>query len=528
MVSPSCKYIIIDIGGVLETLSGSPTDRDFVLKDVGGIFQITMNGVDIAKKLTELEKYNYRVAFHSKAKREDQLNQYSLIRKAAEKKGVNFPQVDVMAVHDDIEFSRFTCDNPHLSKSKHPDPVIQIAGYEHDLDDKACVRRALQKALNIKDSERKLHYILDDGEPIIEAAEKEGWNAFLIDDNKQPLHRAIDKIYEKVINEAKQEEAKAALPTTYLNEMYKQSINPKEWQSDIVVDSKKFEPIAGGQRPDSEKFSAGIFKEVGTGKEWLGEADHSQDNELLPEASACMQRVAADIYGCFGANVVKIDLSMQGICGVEDYEIENTEVVHTMIERLPDLLIYKGQTKEKLDITNPNPDGEVLLKNGKKVPEQGLGQILAVATFINEKEPLGLRGENIGFILGEVYAKTYKIRFGDAFEEEKNEKPRTIRVGRNPEKDVILFDSLPPRTKEEFLITVDKIVDADEKVLQGFFKREGLDNFDIYYDFYEGRLTKNLLARKRKLEKEYENDLKALREKHKQILESLQSLENID
>src|SRR5690606_29941422 len=113
--------------------------------------------------------------------------------------------------------------------------------------------------------------------------------------------------------------------------------------------------------------------------------------------------------------------------------LEGKETIHVMSELLEDFKTYKEAFGETFNIACPNPDMKIVLPNGEKIPEKGLGNVLAVATLINDIDVIGGNGGNIGYqIISHPmhgkYAQTIKIDPGEAFAINKVSNKRRIRV----------------------------------------------------------------------------------------------------
>ena len=56
----------------------------------------------------------------------------------------------------------------------------------------------------------------------------------------------------------------------------------------------------GKPRLAGSSFSSGIFRDISTGKEWIGKSDQCKSIESS-EAIACKEKIASDIYAFYGA-----------------------------------------------------------------------------------------------------------------------------------------------------------------------------------------------------------------------------------
>lgn len=193
------KYLFLDHGGVLDGSFSEekPSNDDLLLDQVEGYYQVIKNGVLLVKQLNLLvSSYGYEIVFHSKSKEADQMSLLNSIRVACSNKDLAFPNITAMAVRDAKEFNGVESENPVIIKNrKHG---IWIAGYDKELDGKACVRNALSKLLSISEISRKRHYILDDGASVICRANLEGWSSIRIGTEAEDvgLDKAIDMIFQ--------------------------------------------------------------------------------------------------------------------------------------------------------------------------------------------------------------------------------------------------------------------------------------------------------------------------------------------
>ena len=199
-------------------------------------------------------------------------------------------------------------------------------------------------------------------------------------------------------------------------------------------------------------------------------------------ALALKERIAADIYAFYGVQVPKIDLSLQKMTNVIDFEgVEGKESVHVMSELLDDFTTYKEAFGEGFKLSRKM---EIVLPNGERIPERGLGKILAVATLINDIDVIGRSGSNIGYQIKSYshegkYAQTIKIDPGEAFAINEVSGKTKIRVAftGTPADTEIDFDELPAGAKKEFLTTLYQISKTSEAIFRGFFAQEGAHDF---------------------------------------------------
>lgn len=298
-------------------------------------------------------------------------------------------------------------------------------------------------------------------------------------------------------------------------------ISNSPWLDPIKRRDKHFVNTGKPRFPCSNSLSSGIFREIATSKEWLGKS--STSNAKLAEALAIKERIAADIYAYFGVKVPKIELSLQKMTNVVEVPgVEGKESMHVMSELFENFRTYKEAFGENFKLSSPNPNQEIVLADGTRIPERGLGNILAVATLINDIDVLGSGGGNIGFqiishpIEG-AYAQSIKIDPGEAFAMNDASGNRKIRVAftGTPKETELNFEDLPNGTKKEFLLTLFKIMETNEATFRGFFIREGAHHFVTYNQLTIEELTKLLLERKAEMiqaYREYLDDTRKLLE----------------
>lgn len=192
------KYLILDHGGVLdgEITLEAPQANDLLIAQIDeGTFQVLKDGVKIVKALNELvNNWEYQLAFHSKNTERSQLELLRKLQQACALKGLTFPKVVAMAARDPSLYSGVSPNHPQI----HNHNGMLIAGYDLEEDGKACVRKALMRALNIAPGDINNHIIIDDGAPVIAAATKEGWQGFRVGDLS--LSQIIHQIYSSAIN----------------------------------------------------------------------------------------------------------------------------------------------------------------------------------------------------------------------------------------------------------------------------------------------------------------------------------------
>jgi hypothetical protein len=197
------KYLMIDNGGVLDgVITYEICDEDLLLQEIDdGLFQALKDGIQIINQLNELvNNYDYEIVFHSKNQADGQLDLLNILRIACDKKGLIFPKLKAMAARDPKKYAGVTSNEPYIEivKETANENKILVAGYDLELDGKACVRQALSKLLNIAVTDRAKHVVLDDGPSVIDKAKEEGWIAYQVDE-MHSLSKIINNIYQEVI-----------------------------------------------------------------------------------------------------------------------------------------------------------------------------------------------------------------------------------------------------------------------------------------------------------------------------------------
>jgi WD40 repeat protein len=278
----------------------------------------------------------------------------------------------------------------------------------------------------------------------------------------------------------------------------------------------------GKLRPGGASFSMGIFRDA-QGAEWVGKTGctYSFDpsevrvNEARTAASACKEKIARDIYAFYGANVPEIALSRQQLsqpqfpCDTDEYAI------HVMSRWMADFSTYEKGCRGSF--FQADEEHHVLvLADGRRVRERGLGHVLAVASFINDVDVMGGAGGNIGFQIvpdtdGAVYAKTIKIDSGEAFNTDVvlAQDRRVLRIATvgDTAQIEVSFEDLPPQTQREFLRTLHDIKNTAPAMLMGFFTRRGGHPFILSFGRTVEELTAQLSQRRTQLLALYAEDL---------------------
>ena len=543
------KYFIIDPQHVLagEVMTHASHPDDIVLTEIDtGIRIVLKQGLQIIRYLKNLtEEHDFELAFNSRLTEVEQFELLNCLDQACRNQGlIEFPKVTAMTVKDTRVFKNVDIKTSVIIKNR--DHGIWITGYDLDSygDDCADERlNALSELLEIKELERQKSIVISNKSSIAKINEKKGWRTY--SSSSLSIKDILKEVLESLESQENQEKRKIVLdPDTLGTASRKFNSNESEgilsslekeenikdarnekgnslpvWQRPIVRRDHNFRNT-GKKRPAGSSVSSGIFEEIPTQKEWLGKADIHLDKKERAEAFACKERIASDIYAYYGANTPRIELSKQRVTNAIP-ELENIELVHTMSELIPGFKTYQDFCGKQFIPTAPNPKQQIKSADGSEIfPERGLGQILAVAVLINDIDVIGGSGGNIGFRVledadGSKYAKTIKIDPGEAFYTERNlssEKERAIRVRTSGEKERLWlhYDNLPLGTKQEFLMTVHKILRTTQATFRGFFARPGAHHFTAYFNSTVGDLTNFLVERQGKLKTEYGSDIELL------------------
>ena len=185
--------------------------------------------------------------------------------------------------------------------------------------------------------------------------------------------------------------------------------------------------------------------------------------------------------------------------------------------------------KPTYDGTQPNLNGTIHLPDGKIIPEQGLGAILAVAAFINDVDVIG-NGNNIGYQImskedGQVYAKTVKIDPGEAFNVMQDIVPpaRHIRIALQALPNTLAFDTLPEQTRNEFMLTLHAILDSNEQEIARFFNRRGGEYFLLRDGRSVQNMTEQLMVKQQLLRTHYATELRQTQGHYQQLCQEQRS-----
>jgi hypothetical protein len=201
------RYILMDHGGVLEGeySDQAPLDNDILIKQLSEEdFMVLKDGVDVIKDLIHLvENCNCILLFHSKNKMKEQFQLINYLKKGCDLKGLKMPEIPSIAVYDKVVYNGYSCDNPEVKDEKNiwdTDKVVQVAGYGTELYGKECIRMAISSLYKIDNSSRHLHFIVDDGDKVIDKANQDGWNGCLV--GIVVLRDVVKEIRRKIENEA--------------------------------------------------------------------------------------------------------------------------------------------------------------------------------------------------------------------------------------------------------------------------------------------------------------------------------------
>ena len=208
--------IMIDHGGVLDFHSKYAHEvlpTDFVLVNDDGLATFMPDGAATIRLFNFLAAQpDVILVFHSKNKAAEQWRIVEGIRAAIDdhnpKNSDNlvYPNFTAMVDADAIAHAGSSPDEPKVSYSEKYG--MRVIGYDPDTYDqcegKSSVRQAIASVYAIEESERENHYVLDDGKPIFQKAEKEGYKAFLIgsDESCLSLLNALSEIAQEIAFDA--------------------------------------------------------------------------------------------------------------------------------------------------------------------------------------------------------------------------------------------------------------------------------------------------------------------------------------
>lgn len=470
------RFLFFDHGGVLDGsfIEGNPTNKDLVLTKVEGMFQIIKNGVEIVKQLNSLVSlHGYQIIFHSKNKETEQLHMLSLIQKACYRVKLTFPKITAMAVRDTIEFNGVESENPAIIKNKQHG--IWIAGYDKELDGKACVRNALSKLLFISETSRKQHFIFDDGPSVVNIANKEGWSTYLIGDQFEAvtLDKAVDSIYQLEI-QSKQQNSFAVISTDEFILNNKLTKENSAFTRHFHNSSNKIEYIG----KCSQKSIGGTSFENGKLIQLKGDS-FNEYNELL----------ALKLYALFGVitpkNVVlsqqKLSKDVMYMYGAPD---ENEPRLHLMTSYVEGLKVVDDHfLLEYLNFQKLSNNSYYKIRD---LPLKGLGRAFAVAKLLLDFDFFN-RGR-MGYIF-DSFSWSYVIVIIDAED--------ALDFSKSDKYFSILFDELNYLDQQEFELAEKDILKVSDEEISSVFRPVIAD-----YPEFENKLNFLLEWRKSKFSDE--------------------------
>lgn len=241
--------------------------------------------------------------------------------------------------------------------------------------------------------------------------------------------------------------------------------------------------LTGDPRPGGSSGSMGVFTRGG--KRYIGKADLAENFEATYKA-ALQEICANDIYAFYGCHAQKLILSKRAWvreAGSIDF-VEYCgfpEPMHLMTEWIEHFSPFQAHLIEGL---RHHPELPVFLYHTPDgvLEVRGLGQILAVALWLNDIDCLGNAGANVGFTVMHnednvpIALQSIKIDPQYSFSPIGEAVVRALRngeifVGTTTR---IHFADLPEATKAEFLEATRMILDTPEEQICSFFTREGL------------------------------------------------------
>ena len=540
---PRTKYLILhQLGAIEEIPLRQSTHDDLVLKPLENNHFLTFkNGIHIMKLFALLTtRFEFRLVIETNNEEEEQLELLNLLKKACRKKSLAFPIIQALAIHSGKTFRNVQCDDPVLVRDRRHG--IWIAGYGRGKEDKSCARKAVSKLLSISESSRSNHYVFDDSSVVIDQAKLEGWKTCVIREDF-PIDRALNKILENAVagslletnEEAKDPSEEMGLQDSELSMGRRKSSRKgpgrkitldqaiNELKSQILPELSSKEMISNKQigfetagtdlfeyKEEIESkvkssFIEARFKNVLTGKEWIGKTDLSDPVQW--EVFAFRAKVAREIYNFYGACV-------QNIESITYTKPQGKACVYLLSESHPELISYKAFCDGNFDIFQLNKGRELVSADGRKLPERGLGTILAVAMLLGDTNAIGTNCENTGlFILrdpdDQEYARTVKLHPGIFSENSSVWKQKAIPVG--IEKDIEILSltlaNLPSETQKEFLTTLKRIIETSEATFRGFFEPNFCKGDKLNFVLARDEELKKLLERRNQLRLTFKDEL---------------------
>lgn len=171
----SKQFLMLDPSGIFggEWTPDLPGPNDLLLEKKSNGYVILKNGVLIIDKLNQLvDHYNYHLVFHSQATEEEQISRLILLKRACQKKQIQFPRITAMSVCDP-KFDAHAIEDPFPAFQEEHE--IQIAAYSKDEPDKTNSRKILSTLLGIRTQEREESIIFDEDKSVVAKAEREGY-----------------------------------------------------------------------------------------------------------------------------------------------------------------------------------------------------------------------------------------------------------------------------------------------------------------------------------------------------------------
>lgn len=264
---------------------------------------------------------------------------------------------------------------------------------------------------------------------------------------------------ESVIKAATTERERSAFPATIeanspeisLKESkrtLKEICSPISFQDVELV--KKIKSITG--------LSSGVFETISTKKRWVG---YSDSEEFGTSLQNCYKEIIAlRFYAGLANNPQNAQAAIyKNLSKKSKYNA--ISCFHVLRELHPEIDSSVEEGKYQWDqgnLVRLKVEGRVW----KPFWEVGLGHILAVASLIQDHDPIGPNGKNIAFrkgkFKGEEYARTIKIAANRCFEDDGLDyKDGDVSKALNG---WLPFKNLPKKTQEEFKTTLNEILDT--------------------------------------------------------------------
>ncbi|MBS0290359.1 MAG: hypothetical protein JSS07_10060 [Proteobacteria bacterium] len=197
---PNNKFLFIAqdfLDGFYIPSSDIISPDDLVISTNEGYVNVLKSGVTIINNLINLvSEHNYKIVLHSLSNESEQDEVIEKLKLACRNKGFEFP-IHAMAVYDTNKYKNVSSANPVIETRT--DGIKRvcwgtkiIVNQKMVAEGKDKLRRAMEKALNIQNNDRKLHTVIEK-ELVTPVAEQEGYQVIMVTD-EQTFAQAVQKI----------------------------------------------------------------------------------------------------------------------------------------------------------------------------------------------------------------------------------------------------------------------------------------------------------------------------------------------